>query len=112
MVSLRDSRSILLPAYNVQATLESHVGRLLEVAGELSGRFEIVIIDISTIVIVGYITCLRTMHAVARTMNVGHGQLRRHQAGLQGHVEPHGNEQRQDGPDQIMAPMSIPSVHG
>jgi cellulose synthase/poly-beta-1,6-N-acetylglucosamine synthase-like glycosyltransferase len=42
---LRDSLSILLPAYNVQATLESHVGRLLEVAGELIGRFEIVIID-------------------------------------------------------------------
>jgi hypothetical protein len=31
---------------------------------------------------------------------------------LQGHVEPHGNEQRQDSPDQGVAFMSIPSVHG
>ena len=42
---MRDSLSILVPAYNVQATLGSHVGRLLEVAGELTGRFEILIID-------------------------------------------------------------------
>jgi hypothetical protein len=31
---------------------------------------------------------------------------------LQGHVEPHGNEQRQDSPDQGVAFMSIRSVHG
>jgi glycosyltransferase involved in cell wall biosynthesis len=42
---LRDSLSILLPVYNVQATLETHVARLLEVAGELTDRFEILVID-------------------------------------------------------------------
>jgi glycosyltransferase involved in cell wall biosynthesis len=42
---LRDSLSILLPVFNVQATLESHVARLLEVAGELTGQLEMVIID-------------------------------------------------------------------
>jgi len=42
---LNDSLSILIPIHNAQSTLAKDVGRLLEVASELTTRFDVLILD-------------------------------------------------------------------
>jgi glycosyltransferase involved in cell wall biosynthesis len=39
------SLSVLLPVRNVQATLDSHVAQILEIAGDLAERVELLILD-------------------------------------------------------------------
>ena len=42
---MQPSLSLILPAFNAERTLASQVHRLLEVVGELTTRFEIIVID-------------------------------------------------------------------
>ena len=42
---MKRSLSILLPVHNVQATLASQIAQILEVVGELTDRFDVLIID-------------------------------------------------------------------
>lgn len=42
---MEDSLSIVLPVYNAQSALHACIARLLEIAVELSERFELIIVD-------------------------------------------------------------------